>query len=1249
MRTHPEATSISFISANRFDFLSNNVSFSHDICDPNSVTVSDYCSCPCNCSETKTPTEHHSYFVSQPKKLFDLGTKEPIVVLAIVSGKIESSCMIDCGATSQFMDYEFALKKGIPIQRKKIPEVLTLVDGQKSAAGNLIYEATVLITIGLHSETVTFQLTKIEKYPMILGMTWLALHNPKIDWKHTSVSFDADYCLQHCLPNQRPTIVPHVAKNPKMNIAMVSATAFRKIAARKNHRIYAVSVKDMEEYLSRPKFSDAEDKEKIKKLVPEDYHKFIQLFTKEEADKIPPRRYIDHAIDFEDGKQPGFGPLYSMSELELKVLKDYLDENLSKGFIRSSTSSASSPVLFVKKPDGGIRFCVDYRALNTITKKNRYPLPLINETLHQIQGAKIFTKLDLRSAFNLIRIKAGDEWKTAFRTRYGLFEYVVMPFGLTNAPATCQQFVNDTLRDYLDVFCSVYLDDILIYSKTLKEHKEHVKKILAKLEEVGLYCKPEKCEFHTTKTKFLGFIITPNTVEMDQKKIEAIQQWEAPKNITDLQSFLGFANFYRRFIHQYAKKCAPLFRLLKKESKFNWTPELNEIFESLKDNFCSAPVLRQFDPTLETIVECDVFDTVVAGVLSQKFPEDNKMVLHPIAYYSKKLSPAECNYGIGEKELLAIVNSFEEWHQYLEGTPTKVLTDHANLTNFMGKQRLSRRQARWAQFLSQYEFTIDYRPGTKNKKADALTRRSEDLPEEGDGRGRPFEAILQPNNFLCSELSTTEQPVYMEEKIIEALKNDALAKEIIKALETNQSRHPKVDLAECKYNGRTLTVYGLLYVPENLELQRQIIYSKHDHPAAGHPGRSATYANITRDYWWPGLRGTIARYIRNCDTCARIKPPRHSPFGLLKPLEVPHKRWQSISMDMITGLPLSEGFDAIFVVVDRLTKMAHFIPTTATVTSEGLAKLFFDKIFKHHGLPESIISDRGTTFNSRFSKELCSLLNIAQNISTAYHPETDGQTERINGILEQYIRGHCNYQQDNWSDLLTLAEFAYNNTQSATINVSPFFANYGFNPRYDCVRPPTQPTPTTDVLKNFTDRMINLNNYLQSEIKYAQASYAEFADRHRLPPPIYKEGDYVWLLRKNIHTTRPSNKLDFKRLGKFRISQKISTHAYRLDLPSTMRIHPVFHVSLLEPVANDPLPGQTQPPPPPVIVEENEEFEVTEILDSRFKRRGRTPAIEYLVKWTGYDHPTWEPSENLTNSPLAVEEFHTRYPSKPSK
>lgn len=386
---------------------------------------------------------------------------------------------------------------------------------------------------------------------------------------------------------------------------------------------------------------------------------------------------------------------------------------------------------------------------------------------------------------------------------------------------------------------------------------------------------------------------------------------------------------------------------------------------------------------------------------------------------------------------------------------------------------------------------------------------------------------------------------------------------------------------------------------------------------AEHLGKTKTFELLSRTYYWPKMRATVDQYVRNCHTCSRSKTARHAPFGVLRPLAAPQRPWLHISMDFVTRLPSSRGKDAILVVVDRLSKMKHYIACNTTTSSEELAGLFIDNVWKLHGLPASIVSDRGTQFTSHFWKSLCKQLKITAVMSSAFHPETDCQTERANAVMEQYLRSYVSHQQDDWVDWLPLAEFTANNAVSETTQVSPFVANYGYNPRFtETLSLPSyygQPQDTNAL----ATRMSELHDSLKAEMEYAQARQEENTNRHRLPAPAYKVGDKVWLKAKNIQTTRPSKKLDWKRLGRFKIKKIISPYAYELDLPTTRKIHPVFHVSKLEPCTTDPLPGRIPPPAPPVIVEGEEEWEVDEILDSRL-RYGR---LQYLVKWKGYDAP----------------------------
>jgi hypothetical protein len=391
------------------------------------------------------------------------------------------------------------------------------------------------------------------------------------------------------------------------------------------------------------------------------------LFSKVLADRLPPHPPgIDHEVRLKEGKTATLGPLYSMSRTELVVLKEWLEENMSKGFIRQSSSPFAAPVLFARKPDGGLRFCIDYRDINSKTIKNRYPFPLINETVNLLGKAKKYTKLDGRGAYNLTRVKEGEEHKLAFQTRYDLFEPTVMQFGTTNAPADFQSYINNAIREALDDFASAYLDDVLIFSDSEEEHVDHVKCVMQRLLEAGLYLKPEKCEFHKETVRYLGLIISTKGILMDEDEVETVRNWSQEKktkngrlnNLFEVQQFLGFCNYYRRFIQNYSEKVEPRTRLTKKDEPFVWGSEQQLAFETIITEFTTAPALRHFDHEKEVFIETDASDCVSAGVLSQR---EDEGVLYPVAYFSKKHSPAECNYDIYDKQLMAIIKALEEW------------------------------------------------------------------------------------------------------------------------------------------------------------------------------------------------------------------------------------------------------------------------------------------------------------------------------------------------------------------------------------------------------------------------------------------------------------------------------------------------------------------------------------------------------------------------------------------------------------
>ena len=527
-------------------------------------------------------------------------------------GSADMTCLTDTGASAwSFIDEGFATRNHLPRMALTQPCRLRLADDE--FAPNITHMALLKHALGDHVEEMWCLITKLGRFDLVLGMPWLEEHNPSLALGDRTMTFNSDYCMAHCLQHSKPVTVPsitpprqkqehekatsHTVTNT--DIAEVTAYAFVRMAEREENQVVAMWPQDFEKLASSSASPDdseqekrftadvaaitAEDYEKffhklrkphltreqLREKVPRTYHKWLEVWNPVEANKLPPHRNIDHSIELTNGASPPAKRAYGLSRDQASVVKEYIEEMLGKGYIRPSTSPYAAPVLIVKKLDGGLRVCVDYRALNALTIPNRNAPPLIKETLAKLCAARIYSKFDIIAAFNEVRMKEGHKRKTAFLTRYGLYEYTVMPFGLCNAPATFQAFINEVLREYLDVFCTAYLDDILVYSDTEEEHVNHVGKVLAKLQEAGLYLDINKCEFHVTRVKYLGLIITTEGVEMDSKKVDAISQWKEPRCMRDVQAFLGFANFYRKFISGYSKIAAPLTSLTRSHAKGN--------------------------------------------------------------------------------------------------------------------------------------------------------------------------------------------------------------------------------------------------------------------------------------------------------------------------------------------------------------------------------------------------------------------------------------------------------------------------------------------------------------------------------------------------------------------------------------------------------------------------------------------------------------------------------------------------------
>ena len=856
--------------------------------------------------------------------------------------------------------------------------------------------------------------------------------------------------------------------------------------------------------------------------------KFCHLFPEEIPNGLPPKRDIQHHIDLIPGSILPNKPAYRMNPKETMEIQRQVEELMSKGLVRESLSPCAVPALLVPKKDGSQRMCVDSRAINKITIKYRYPIPRLEDMLDELHGSKVFSKIDLRSGYYQIRIREGDEWKTAFKTKGGLYEWLVMPFGLSNAPSTFMRLMNQVFKPFIGKFVVVYFDDILIYSRDEQAHQQHLIQIMHVLEREELYGNLKKCTFFTNEVTFLGYIVSSEGIKVDEGKIEAIRSWPQPQSIHDVRSFHGLASFYRRFIRSFSTIMSPMTEVLK-GSSFQWNPKAQSAFEEVKKKLTQAPVLALpcFDKVFE--VECDASGVGIGGVLTQEGK--------PLAFFSEKLCESRRKYSTYDKEFYAIIRCLEHWSHYLVASEFILHSDHEALKYIQGQHKLNSRHAKWVEFLQSFHFTIKHKSGKLNQGADALSRRHLLLFQ--------LDAIILGFEHLKS--------LYAED-------------EDLGDLYATCSNHPKGDF---HVQDGYLFKGVRLCIPK-CSTRELLIREVHGGSLAGHFGESKTLTMLREHYYWPGMEKDVQDILRRCGTCQAAKS--HTlPQGLYTPLPTPTQPWVDVSMDFILGLPKTQrGKDSIFVVVDRFSKMAHFIPCNKTNDATHIAELYFREVTRLHGIPKSIVSDRDTKFLSHFWITLWKKLGTKLLFSTTCHPQTDGQTEVTNRTLGTLLRALIKPHVKAWDLLLPHAEFAYNRAPSKATGLSPFKVVYGVDPLSpnDLTPRPQDQKPHVDATTRVKE-IQKLHELVKARIEKTNAAYEANANKHRRKV-VFQPGDLVWIhLRKERFPSKRKNKLMPRAEGPFEVIEKINDNAYKVDLPGDYEVSATFNVADLSPFIPD--------------------------------------------------------------------------------
>ena len=1080
-------------------------------------------------------------------------------------------------------------------------------------------------------------------YDLILGMPWLERENPRISFKQKTVSLWRNHQWIE-LPTRAHMPIQSTVKSILNTIPVVENSA-KRILSHARHQPRSNFLVVVREGLENPGPSTRTDRlnvvergedfnapDDVDKLLrpdmPNDLKEVIQkhrgVFPKDLPRGLPPvRKGHEFKIDLEDEDMtPIHRPLYKLSPAELAEVRAQVDYLLEQEKIRPSESPWGAPILFVPKKDGGLRMCVDYRWINKVTVKNRYPLPLPEELMDRVGKAKYFTKLDLRSGYWQFPVRPKDTAKTAFRTRYGHFEFLVAPFGLTNCPAQFQTLVQDILSDFLDVFVVVFIDDILVYSKDMKSHVEHVRQVLERLAKHELYAKASKSELAVTQTDYLGYRLSGEGISPQGQKVEAVREWKEPTTVGDVRSFLGLASYYRKFIPQFSHIAGPLHDLTKKDFPWRWGTKERFAFNELKARLSSAPILLLPDASLPYTVITDASDTACGAVLMQ----DHGRGLQPIAYLSRRFRAAELNYAPYDKELCAVCYALVQWRHYLESCEggCTVLTDHQPLTYLREQRNLSRTQARWLEsgFFATIDPKISYIQGKANVLADALSRSLPPPTVKADSG-----SVLAISGWSIHQ---SERDAWTQ-----ALRADPVLNRIIEKLERDEQ------VANYTFQNGLLVhrpaheTEGKVVVPASQ--RTRIMKECHDIPIVGHTGLARSAQILKRRYWWKGWKAQLTAYIRECPVCQQIKPVNEKQAGLLHPLPIPDAKWEQVTTDLVTDLPESDDYTAVAVFVDRLTKFVHFAPCKKTVTAREYAQLFLKHVFRHHGLPKVIISDRDPRFTSAFWQSLFKSLGTELRLSSAYHPQTDGQSEVTIRTLENFLRPYAERNPSKWVEYLPLLEFAANNAVNASTGYSPAYLMYGRNPTVPQFGVGEGEVEIADqTVARMKDDLDSAKEYFtRAQKRMCKSANARRKEVH------FAQGDQVMVDSRYLpisSLTQPTKKIRRRYVGPLEIEKVINPVAYRLKLPDHWKVHPTFHVSKLKRFYASAEPDRQIEPPAEILVDGEVHYEIETLLRARGPKRKR----EYLVLWKGYDlaEASWLPESELKpNANEVLQEF----------
>lgn len=1355
-------------------------------------------------------------------------------VKGVING-VNGVFLMDTGATTEFIDKDYAKAAGIVALETKTK--IKLANGTIVRA--LGKTRAIQFELRNHTGRVVsygkqFEITTLDGYDAILGMSWIEEARPKLVWDVGVAGTGIE--VQRRDANGRKQRVRLEIVNREEQQFIANMTVNR---GKQEEKI------EQEEEKEIPRGQQAQGL--YERLIKE----FDDVFPKELPSGLPPKREkLEHEIKLKDHRQPPYRRPYKMGPKEMEILKETIDEMMKKGFIQRSQSRYGAPVLFVPKKDGGMRMVIDYREINKITIKNGYPLPSVEELFPIVQGAKWFSKIDLHSGYYQIRIAEKDREKTAFVTRYGSYEFLVLPMGLCNSPATFMELMNWVFEKHLDKFVIVFLDDVLVFSKTLEEHERHLREVLRLLRENRLYAKMSKCDLVREEVDFLGHRLGRNGLDKEDTKVKEIVDWKVPTSRNELQQFLGLANYYRKFVDHYSTIAAPLNALTGSTAKFQWTEKEQNAFEKLKRALVQSPVLKLPDMKLPFVINTDASNEAIGAVLQQ----DHGNGLQPVAYYSATYTGGQRNYATHEQEMLAVVEALKHWKHLLWGAKVTVRTDHQSLQHFFKQQTLSRRQIRWMEELADYDLEIKYVKGKQNAAADALSRKTteeqqrtsktfkelgwnvtlnaartgrrrgqtreeekedwekcikaaeqnqdkeENRPEAGAGgaiqmptqrctamnrKGRRCGAKTKRGQYCWQHLRQKEgtrirqsqlgkqagnglfaerdfEPgetiakytgdwlynedevwggnyvlKYNQAKSIDAARtntgtgrwiNDARGSgkrpnarfsydrrremalikatkciregeeiylsygpnywprgqkeeqqavsavaplDVMKELQREAAGDeeyiklkktvtaPGSEMGEWEEKDGLIRHNGIIRVPDTQRAKTIVVDQCHDE--LGHMGRDKTVERVKLRFYWKGMDDWIQKFVSSCVQCQRAKESNQKVPGELMPLPIPTEPWEQVGVDFMGPLKKTRsGKDGIMVVVCHLTKMKHIVPIRMASSAPEIAATMEREVVRLHGVPKIIVSDRDVRFTAGYWIQYWKAKGTEVRFSTAYHPQTDGQTERENRTISQVMRTVVDEQQDDWDRYLPLVEMALNSAVQASTGMSPYKMVYGREMVLPVDRKlETRVTTENPAVEELGKRMEEIWKKATDEIEKAKKRQERNANGRRRKEE-FRVGDKVMVSTEEMRLigTRELNKsVKFlpKYIGPFEVEQVKNRNAYKIRLPPSFRMEPVINITRLKRYVD----GESMFPdrevkedrPAGERLEDANGGAVEWEVEAIWGERGTGRRKQYLVKWKGYPmwENTWEPSENLENAQGVLEQYREALKEKESE